>query len=228
MKRNLYIFLAAFALASCSAQLMEPGIRDGEYAQSADGSMTGEYMAIVTVKQAPDKTVYFQLNDSTTVFPRNYQTGFTRMERVICEAMVWTNTQDSPYPYTCDVEWIDSIEEGEVLTNTFHSDPIDVFDDWMTSVEDGFLTVHYNVWWGLTPIAHRFCVVTGTNPDDPYELVLKHDASGDAMEEKADGLVYFDINSLPSTEGQYKILTLKWNTLGGSASEKKFKFKTRE
>ncbi|MBR6305946.1 MAG: NigD-like N-terminal domain-containing protein [Bacteroidales bacterium] len=224
MKKYLYILLSVLCVASCSV-----GEYRGMYDVEPSGDFSGEFMAILTVKKSTQDTVFFQLNDSTTIYPANYQDKYTRMERVFCDIVAW-NKPTGSYDYSCSVEWAESIEEGSVVPAGSPSgkDYIDILDDWMTSVEDGYLTVHYNVLWGLTPTAHGFSVVTGTDPEDPYVLHLRHDARGDTMDEKADGLVCFDINSLPSTEGKYKILTLKWYNLGGSASEKKFKFKTRE
>ncbi|MCR5409191.1 MAG: hypothetical protein K6E61_08835 [Bacteroidales bacterium] len=226
MRKYLYIILCVLGVASCSTG--EFGYRD-MYPEEYSGDLSGEFLAILTVKKSALDTVYFQLNDSTTIYPVNYQNKYTRMERVFCDIMAWEKRTGS-YNHSCNVEWAESIEEGTVVPAGSPSgkDYIDVLDDWMTSVEDGYLTVHYDVWWGTNPTAHGFSVVTGTDPEDPYVLHLRHDARGDVKDEKADGLVCFDINSLPSTEGKYKILTLKWYNLGGSASEKKFKFKTRE
>ena len=231
MKKYLAILVAASAvLFSCSK--MEGDVMPGDYdhynqhgAQSED--ISGVFNAIVTVKKTPTDSVYFQINDSETIYPANYQSKYTRMERIIC----CVNASSRPtgrFNYTCNVEWAEPIEEGLVTDSAVGRDPIDIIDDWMTSVEDGYLTLHYNALWGNTPTIHSFSIVTGTSSDNPYVLVLRHDAKGDAQDWAGDGLVCCDINSLPDTEGQYKELTLKWNNLEGSASERQFKFKTRE
>ena len=221
---------ASAVFFSCSKEAMDavPGhYYDRENESSAADDFSGRFTAIVTVKKTPTDSVYFQLNDSETIYPSNYQSEYTRTERIIC----YIYASDRPtgrFNYTCDVEWAEPIEEGPVTTSAKGNDSIDVLDDWMTSVEDGYLTLHYNAWWGNAPTIHGFSIVTGTNPDNPYELVLRHDANGDAEDQKGDGLVCFDINSLPDTGGQYTELTLKWNSLEGTASERRFKFKTRE
>lgn len=227
MKRHLAILIAASALiVSCS---MEEAYLGGNYDADMLGSDSyeGTFNAIATIKKTPTDTVYFQLNDSTTVYPTNYQDAYTRMERVIGGVHI-SNRPTGSFKYTCWVEWAEPLEEGAVSTSAKGADPIDIKDDWMTSVEDGFLTIHYDALWGNSPKIHSFSVATDTNPADPYELVLRHDANGDATDQKGDGLVCFDINSLPDTEGQYKQLTLKWNDLEGKACERQFKFKTRE
>ena len=229
MKRHLATLIAASALCfSCDKAMEAPGFFDSENdsAFNAD-NVEGYFNAIVTVKKTATDTVYFQLNDSTTVYPTNYQDAYTRMERVIGGVHI-SDRPTGSFKYTCWVEWAEPLEEGAVSTSAKGADPIDIKDDWMTSVEDGFLTIHYDALWGNSPKIHNFSVATGTNPANPYELVLRHDANGDATDQKGDGLVCFDINSLPDTEGQYKQLTLKWNDLEGKACERQFKFKTRE
>ena len=197
--------------------------------ESMEVGATGEYMAILTVKKTPGDTVYFQLNDSTTIYASNYQRSFTRMERVFCDITV-TNKPVGRFNYKGSINWIESLDEGVLTADASvpGSDGLEILDDWMTSVEDGYLTLHYSTWWGTNPVQHGFYLVTGANPSDPYEVELRHNANGDKKDEQGDSLICFDINSLPDTGGQYKTLTLKWTTSGGSASEKEFKFKTRK
>ena len=228
MKRHLAILVATSALLfSCDKAMEAPGFFNSEYDSALNSDAEGTFNAIVTVKKTPTDTVFFQLNDSTTVYPSDYQSMYTRMERIICNMHARKQPAGS-FKYTCWVEWAEPLEEGTVSSSAKGEDPIDVLDDWMTSVEDGYLTIHYDAMWGKTPKVHSFSVVTGSDPADPYQLILRHNANGDAADLKGDGLVCFDINSLPSTGGQYKKLTLKWNSLEGRACERQFKFKTRE
>ena len=231
MRRYLNIALASLglALASCSADRAydHPGTAD-----YLNGELSGEYMAIVTVKKSASGAVFFQLNDDVTVYPSNYQDSYTHMERLFCDAMV-SPVPTGIYNYTCTVQWAEPIEEGTVTPGAEPQwngvqDVLDVIDDWMTTVEDGYLTVHYDTWWGSAGVQHAFRLLTGTDPDNPYSLVLLQDSKGDAMEEKSDGLVCFDINSLPDTGGEYIPLSLKWKSLEGKVLERTFRFKTRE
>ena len=41
-------------------------------------------------------------------------------------------------------------------------------------------------------------------------------------------IIYFDINSLPSTEGDYVTLTLNWTKLDGEAASQQYRFKSRQ
>lgn len=226
MKKHLAILVAASALFfSCSKEMEAPWYSSDESGSPAEA--TGAFNAIVTVKKTPTDTVFFQLNDATTIYPYDYQDNYTRMERIICFMHSRKEAKGS-FQYTCWVDWAEPLEEGTVSSSAKGEDPIDVLDDWMTSVEDGYLTIHYDAMWGSSATIHNFSVVTGSNPANPYELLLKHNANGDAMDQRGDGLVYFDINSLPDTGGQYIQLTLKWKNLEGAATERQFKFKTRE
>lgn len=225
MKRYLYILLLALLASSCMKADMDNWI-DGA---PIDDNATGEYMAILTVKKTPTDSVYFQLNDSTTIYAANYQNNYSRMERVYCDITV-TNKKVGRFNYTGTINWLEPLDEGKVTSDSTvpGSDGLDILNDWMTGVEDGYLTLHYSTWWGSNPVQHDFYLVTGVNPSDPYEVELRQNANGDKKAEEGDSLVCFDINSLPDTGGQYKTLTLKWTTSGGSASEKEFKFKTRK
>ena len=223
-RRWLYILLAVstLLLASCAKELNDQMGWD-------PGFDTREFTAILTIKKTPGDTVYFQLDDTTTVYPRNYQDGFTRMERVYCGLSV-LNRSTGRFRYTADVIWLESLEEGRVTSDSSVAgpDPLSVYEDWMTGVEDGYLTIHYATYWGKNPVRHIFTLVTGTNPDDPYEVVLRHDACGDAKEELGESIICFDLNGLPDTGGAYKTLTLNWTSGGAATSKKEFKFKTRK
>jgi hypothetical protein len=208
-------------LASCAKANMADEYWQGENAAA--------FKAILTVKKTPTDTVYFQLDDSTTIYPQNYQSGFTRMEKLFCDIVVY-NHPTGRFKYTGMVNWAEPIDEGTVTADaTIRGDlGLDIVDDWMTGLEDGYLTLHYNTWWGLSPVRHSFYVITGTDPADPYTLVLQQKADGDKKDEQGDALICFDVNALPDTGGEYKELTLKWTSSGGTASEKTFKFKSRE
>ena len=218
MKRRYHIILLLPALitlllASCAKENFdgpEPHFNEeGEYA---------DFLAILTIKKTPTDTVYFQLDDSTTIYAANYQNDFRRMEKVFCDITV-TNISVGRFKYKGYINWLEPIDEGQVTADASASGDLglDILDDWMTGAEDGYLTIHYNTLWGATPVQHKMYLITGTNPADPYELVLRQDACGDTKDEEGDALVCFDINSLPDTGDDYKELTLKWTSSGGTA-----------
>ena len=225
MNKRLLILLLLTAvmpllLYSCMKESVEKPYFDGE---------TADFMAILTIKKTPTDTVYFQLDDSTTIYAANYQNRFTRMEKVFCDIAV-TNRPEGRFKYTGNISWLEPVDQGQVTADASVGGNLglDIINDWMTGAEDGYLTLHYNTWWGSSPVQHKMYLITGTNPADPYELVLKQDSCGDKRDEEGDALVCFDINSLPDTGDEYKELTLKWTSSGGATAEKTFRFKTRK
>lgn len=186
-----------------------------------DAAAIQEFRAIVTVKQDESGTIYFQLDDNTVLFPYNYNMPYNGMERIICGLAVANGANE------CHVQWMDFLEKGDIsYTQDAIDDGLDIIDDWMTSVEDGFLTIHYNAWWGNGTNPHLLLVKPSANT---YELTIVHQMNGDEPLEKADALVYFDINDiLPDTEGTYKDLTIKWKSIEGAAKSKTFRFRSRQ
>lgn len=231
MKRIVLLTICALAclLAACSKAAAPKEAANaapephGSYADAADAAEAApaEYTAIVTVKQEGG-AVFFQLDDVTTLFPENYTAPFDRQCRIICGLTLWEGSG------RCRVNWLDFLEEGPVQDQPMDAgDGVDILDDWMTSVEDGYLTVHYETLWGNSSVPHSLCVVTGENPEDPYELRLVHLRGADPAENRADALIYFDLNTLPSTGGSYIPLTLKWKDGAGNAASKIFPFRSR-
>lgn len=209
-----------------------------------------EYNAIVTVKQEAGGRIYFQLDDNNILYPVNYTAPFTRQRRIICGLSWWSDSNQ------CTVHWMDFLQEGtagygymdddapeggsydedylpggdtppEESAPDPWGDEIDVLDDWMTTVEDGYLTLHYSTFWGDGNVAHTLMLIFGENPEDPYEVRLLHLRNGDPALTEADALVYFDLAELPSTGGGACTLTLKWKN-GSGETAKSFLYKSRQ
>lgn len=228
----LYLFLSGCLLAgSCSK--MSSSMPDGDrYGPSADaeGMEQEEYDAIVTVKQAENQSVYFQVDDVSRLYPLNYEQPYTGPKRLACSLIEYKNrTVDNNRNYHLGlVKWFEEVVPGRVEAAgedgaTYQPDDgIDVLDDWMTSLEDAFLTIHYSTFWGDGSVAYRLVLVK-TGPAD-FRLLLYR--NGDEKLEEGDALVCFDLNEyLPQTDGMD--ITLKWSTGAGEPSEKVFRFRSR-
>ena len=228
MKRRtiLSVLLGLALLSSCAKEAAESIWENGSNGGLGE---TQDFTAIVTVHKSPTDTVYFQVDDTTRLFPYNFQRDYNKMERIVCGITV-SSSKVPNYGYHTFVQWYDQLDKG-TFSNTKPSganDGLDIISDWMTSCEDGFLTLHYSTRWGLASVPHTFTLVAGQNPSDPYEVLLVQDANGDEKKQTADSVVYFDINSLPDTGDTYKTLTLMWTDSGGKTAEKEFRFKTRK
>jgi hypothetical protein len=99
------------------------------------------------------------------------------------------------------VEWADPLNVGEIVTEPQDrpGDPMSVILDWMTCLEDGFVTLHYSV-PSRGNASHGFCLCPGAAEN---EFRLIHDANGDNEGDLSDGLICFDVSSLlPDTGGE--------------------------
>ena len=221
LKRYLPVLLLATCW-SCSTMDLSEDIRFFSNGDMAD------YTAIVSVRVSPTDTVYFQADEQTRLFPRRDRDSFRGLERILCGVRISNETVPN-YGFLTEVLWFDSLDKGTTTSaaSVVGDDPVEVLSDWMTSCEDGYLTLHYEAWWGERTMPHAFYLVTGLNPDDPYEVWLRHDAKGDSRKKKADSLVYFDLQSLPDPGDGSVTLTLKWKNGEGKTLDKPFTFKSR-
>ena len=218
--KKLLKYLPLLFLLSCGACSM--AFQDEMNEPSAD------HTAIVSVRQSASGTVYFQVDDQTRLLPSGDGGVFKGLERIICGLRI-SELADPDYGCHADVIWFEALDKGTTTSDSSvkGEDPVGILSDWMTSCEDGYLTLHYETWWGEKTIPHAFYLVTGLNPEDPYEVWLRHDAKGDGRVKKADSLVFFDLQSLPETENGYVTLTLKWLNGEGQVADRQFSFRSR-
>ena len=128
----------------------------------------------------------------------------------------WTVLSTSTPDFCTDailVEWASPIEKGglsmvnfeenfsaDAIKSATYSDPMDIVLDWMTCLEDGFLTLHY-----MIPTSgekkHEFSLFQSLYDYNQYYLI--HQADGDTKGSMKDGIVCFDVsNALSKTEGK--------------------------
>lgn len=182
--------------------------------------------ALVTVKTSPDKTPYLQLDEKTTLLPTNLKTGLFDGKQV--RALANISITDQPagdYSKAAYVNWIDSIRTklpvesmGELDVEKFGDDPIEIVRDWVTIAEDGYLTLRVRTIWGTRNIRHNINLLTGINPENPYELEIRHDANGDTDGRWSDALIAFNLNGLPRENGDENKIVLKWKSFTGEKS----------
>ncbi len=231
MRRLLLYIIGTVVLLSACMRSSDISTDEPFSTMCSFDEAAGPAPTIVTVKQDAAGAVFFQLDDSTRVYPVNYTLPYKGLQRIICRLSL--NKEQSQ----CYIHWMDGIERGDVTTQNATSSPmpdsqsagLDVIDDWMTGVEDGFLTVHYSAWWGEGKVSHTLCLYQSPGEENTFEFTLLHNANGDKALKLGDALVYFDIDPLlPPTQGGYKTLTLKWTTLEGKTAAKEFKYRSRQ
>ena len=107
-----------------------------------------------------------------------------------------------------------------IKSATYKSDPMDIATDWMTSLEDGFLTLHY-----MIPTSgekkHQFGLYQSMYDHTLFYLI--HHADGDTKGSVMDGIVCFDVSRiLPKTEG--KTVKLSFAYIDLNHTEKRLTF----
>ena len=240
MKRFLHI-LQVPAL-TCLALLSGCAKDDAWYDSTPNGdaedvtspSQVSRYSAIATLFLSDEGVYYLQVDADTRVYPENFRdlchTTPDVPCRIVGEMTVYNRKVDNN-AWVGRLEWFDFLEKGPVFTGVGNGkDGVDVLADWMTSLEDGFLTLHFQTWWGVEPRRHELRLVTGTNPDDPYELLLVHNANDDPKSYQADALIYFDIQPyLPKPEDPlHTTVTLKWTDDAGQIQTRRFPYAGRD
>lgn len=186
--------------------------------------------AIVTVKQVPGDTAgcYLQLDDSTTLIAENMPVSpFGNREVRALTSIQETGATVEGYDKVVHVFAIDSIltkstvqYTGEPeITNTYGDDPVAMINDWMTVVEDGYITLRFRVRTSGPGTIHKVNLLTNST-DDPYLLEFRHKIEGASYPDEihpangypADGLVAFRLDDLPDTNGETVKITLKWKS----------------
>lgn len=177
--------------------------------------------ALVTVCPNADGSFIMQLDDETLLVPTNLKSSPFGTKEV--RALVnYTETNVSPQDKklrNVEVNWLDSIRTklpvetlGEQDAVRFGNDPVEIVQDWVTVAEDGYLTLRIRALWSSPHATHILNLVTGTNPKDPYELELRHDAKGDKNGRWGDALIAFNLNKLHGADAGKAKIKLKWKS----------------
>ena len=180
--------------------------------------------ALVTVKPVDSNSFYMQLDDNTTLKPVNMQ-GSPFGSKEVRALVNYRLRPDNPAPYNKAVwvYWIDSILTKPAISIeqmnpdfNYGIDPVEIVRDWVTVAEDGYLTLRFRTVWGDSGQPHYVNLITGINPENPYEMEFRHNANGDGdMAGWVDGIVAFRLDDLPITDGQTVRLTLRWQSFSG-------------
>lgn len=179
--------------------------------------------AVVTIIPTENNAFVMQLTDNITLFPTNLKTTPYGQKEV--RAQVLYELESGSYESgkaDVTVMSIDSIRTKMPVMDAdsendrlYGNDPIDIVRDWRTVAEDGYLTLRLRTRWGRTAKPHHINLLV--NPENPYELELRHNAQGDVTGEWADALVAFNLNKL--LEGKPKTkLKLTWKSYSGEKS----------
>ena len=190
-----------------------------------DRDVSPLYNGLVTIRYTESDVLYFQLDDVRTLYPVNM--GNSKLwidgQRALINFYV-VDEDDKGFTDAVYVNWIErvltkSMVESKGVENdlVYGKDPVEIVRDWVTVVEDGYLTLRFRTYWS-GGVTHTVNLLAGVNPANPYEVEFRHNAKGDYDYYVGDGLVSFDLGKLPDTEGKTVKLTLKWMSFSGPKS----------
>lgn len=193
-----------------------------------DGYKIGDIYptALVTVKPYPDSSgCFLQLDNTTTLYPTNLK-GLPYGPTPVRALIEYLSVDDDPKDCDSAVKIVrmkeiitkQPVQHGTMTAEELGNDPLEIVKDWRTLVEDGFITLRFRTMSSGIGITHYLHLVAGVNPENPYELHLCHNAYGDVAGELADGLIAFDLSSLPSSSNPEQTIKLVWESFSGKKS----------
>jgi len=207
-----------FLPLSCSKEMdisLNPS-NDYTYQDPTNGK--GTWQAIATLRSR-DGIRYLVLDETSVGFIVNPDS----VQEIPDGTRIYTQYQpvSATLPDFCTeavrLEWAASVDVGDIsfYTDAPEGAPVDIVTDWMTSLEDGFLTLHYKIRTS-GKVAHSFEL----RPDvEGRQYRLLHDAHGDTGGEVTEGLVCFPVAGLlPDTQGETVTLSLHYINLNKQVS----------
>lgn len=227
MTTNKFLLLMTWAIATLGLQ---------SCLDSDDNLSENLPNAVVTVKKSPSGDTYLQLDEATTLFPDNISHPLFEGKEVRALINFATLDKSTPgYTKTVRLNWIDSIRTKDITCVTpatdlapFGKDPLEIVNDWVTVCEDGYLTLRIRTLRASTTKPHYIWLISGTNPENPLEVELLHDASGDTNGRFADGLITFRLDALEPYIREDSRLVVKWRSYDGRTKRATFKLRGKE
>jgi hypothetical protein len=190
------------------------------------------YNALVTVKHTASGTLYFQLDDKTTLRPHGISDSAYGNEQF--RALVsYTERDEVPassdgitFDKSVDVFRLDKIltkqiaaSQGDRDDEVYGTAPVEIVNSWANIIEDGYITLVFSGYWGDVNKTHKINLVGGVDSGDPYLLELRHDACDDVAtvydSTRCNGIAAFDLNSLPDTKGETVKLKIRFISFTG-------------
>lgn len=198
-----------------------------------DDSSLNSYTALVTVVPVSDNSFEMNLTNTVKLIPTNLKASPFKDKEV--RALVnYTYDDETESPLrNVSINWMDSIrtkmpviDKGVDNDALYGKDCIEIVKDWVTIAEDGYLTLRVRTKWGSPGVKHEVNLLSGGNPEDPYEFELRHNANGDTFGEIGDALIAFNLNQLIDTNEPMVKIKLKWESFSGPKSTE-FELTTR-
>lgn len=211
-------FLYLIGLAMAAAPMLQS-------CSDNDDSSLNSYTALVTVVPVSDNSFEMNLTNTVKLIPTNLKASPFKDKEV--RALVnYTYDDETESPLrNVSINWMDSIrtkmpviDKGVDNDALYGKDCIEIVKDWVTIAEDGYLTLRVRTKWGSPGVKHEVNLLSGGNPEDPYEFELRHNANGDTFGEIGDALIAFNLNQLITTNDPVVKIKIKWESFSGPKS----------
>lgn len=211
-------FLYLIGLAMATAPMLQSCSDD-------DDSSLNSYTALVTVVPVSDNSFEMNLTNTVKLIPTNLKASpFKNKEVRALVNYTYDDETESPLR-NVSINWMDSIrtkmpviDKGDDNDALYGKDCIEIVKDWVTIAEDGYLTLRVRTKWGSPGVKHEVNLLSGGNPEDPYEFELRHNANGDTFGEIGDALIAFNLNQLITTNDPVVKIKIKWESFSGPKS----------
>lgn len=191
-----------------------------------DDDYSLDKFAIEIMTVVPDGSTYYLRRDNGEKlwpFATNcpgYNSSKTRAQ------VNYTMLSDSipGFSHGIKINWIENIltknispYRGAENDSIYGTDPVKII---AMNIGDGYLNIRFAANFGNTGVKHLISLIQDQEVNTPYALELRHQAYGDNALYAAEGLVAFDLSSLPDTGGKTVDLVIKVNTFDGEKSYK--------
>ena len=231
MKRKLFhTFIAAvfvLSLFSCAKGVRHPDEFGGLL--DAEDTVIDRNIAVtdlLTIKRSDSGEAYFRLGHFK-LWP-DMEFDYDLPQRALASLTI-TPDRINDY-YKCIVDWIEPLENGVLKSSPdYASAPRNpdagldlLLDSDLTMLEDGFLSLHYNTWWGEHAVHHDFSLIGTENSGGVCTLSLVQDRNGDSKDYLSEGIICFDLSSLREPGGEHKTISLNWIKLDGTEGTARF------
>lgn len=181
------------------------------------------FTGLVTVEPNESGT-RFQINDSTSLISTNFEYKGKRTVRGLMNFSIVENVENSRsmvnkyvkvYALDTMLTKKPSIDCGVDNARVYGKDEIAIIDDWVTTGEDGYLSLRFRIGISSSSTPHMISLVDVGKDANGHNFELRHSANGDGIGQLIDGLVAFDLNELAPADRSPLKVNLKWEGFQG-------------
>lgn len=207
MFRRFRRFLLLCALVSAVIPSVQSCMDKDAIDANVMDSFSGKYNAVVTVRKDVSGTTYLQLDDVTTLEPVDWVNPFKDETRALMAVSIIPG-QSSAFTHRAAVNLVEPIATflPKVVSSPSKSfreenSPVLVYDDWMTSLEDGYLTLHLAALCEDSSTESMFSL--HQDKSDPASVYLMRERGGEGEKLWKDFIVSFKVRDfLPKPQGE--------------------------